>query len=437
MQVEREIERLDRRSQRFFRLFNLGWMAVSLASLIFSALNAFKNHPAYLHQWQGVAIVGLMAGVLSPFMWFTLGGQNKHHKHTTWPRPLAISLPYWGSFYIALTLLNILDRNFVWCYFIAVGVSFSFFQGWLLIALVFLVFLSYSNFLGILAWPLTHMQWGELSGNGLTFASLTIICLSIQHLMSERHARSCLLQQLSRTNEKLEEAHRQLAESAAREQELAVLRERTRLAREMHDTLGHALVLVSVKLEAAQRLRERDARRCAQEIEESKEIIRESMKELRASIANLRSPVLEREPACRALSRYARELARRANLRVSYDLHPNIEGLPEAIEETLWRVGQEALANIEKHAQAQNVLLHISRQDSQIFLKIVDDGLGLPANLCQNQQSYASPPGHYGLSGMWERVNNIHGHLRIHGNNDRGTVVEVTLPLVEEPLSPA
>ncbi|HLI71453.1 MAG TPA: ATP-binding protein, partial [Ktedonobacteraceae bacterium] len=154
----------------------------------------------------------------------------------------------------------------------------------------------------------------------------------------------------------------------------------------------------------------------------------------------LRSPALEREPACRALSRYAREMAQRVGLRVSYDLHPDIEGLPEPIEEALWKVGQEALANIEKHAQAHNVLLHMSCRDGHVFMKITDDGVGLPADLCQRQKeheiSYESPAGHYGLSGMWERVKNVHGRISIHSADEHGTVIEVTLPLVEAPLIP-
>ena len=95
------------------------------------------------------------------------------------------------------------------------------------------------------------------------------------------------------------------------------------------------------------------------------------------------------------------------------------------------------MANIEKHAQARNVLLHISRQDGQIFLKIEDDGIGLPENLCQHQENatgYQSPSGHYGLRGMLERAKNAQGHLSIHPGNERGTSIEVTLPLVETPL---
>src|SRR5207245_10921098 len=115
----------------------------------------------------------------------------------------------------------------------------------------------------------------------------------VQQLIGERFERNKLFKQLTQANGELEEAHRQLAQSVIQEQELAVLRERTRLAREMHDTIGHALVLISVKLEAAQRLRERDPERCNDELESTKQIARETMTALRASIADLPSRPLD------------------------------------------------------------------------------------------------------------------------------------------------
>lgn len=437
--MQEELTRLDRSFQRFFTFFNLGWLGISIVSLIFSAIGAFSDHPEYLHEWRGLVISGLALYIPLFFGWLILKGWRNTHRNYRWPPPLSFSLPYWSSLYLAVGLLNILDNSFVWSYFVVLGITFSMFARKIMLALVVLIFLSYCYFLGYFAWPLMNSNLGAIFGNAITFISLAIICLTIQHLITERYERTGLLEQLSRAHEELEAAHRQLAETAAQEQELAVLRERTRLAREMHDTLGHALVLISVKLEVAQRLRERDPQRCEQELEATKEIVRESMKELRASIANLRSPALEREPACRALSRYAREMAQRAGLRISYDLHPDIEGLPESIEETLWKVGQEALANIEKHARALNVLLHISRQNGQVFLKIADDGVGLPPGLCQHTEEepdhYESPTGHYGLNGIFERVKNAHGKLAIGPNGAQGTSIEVTLPLVETPLS--
>src|SRR6202030_797045 len=168
-------------------------------------------------------------------------------------------------------------------------------------------------------------DFGSLFGLGIAFFSFTAFAMLVQHLIGERYERNHLIQQLARVHSELEEAHRRLAESVAQEQELAVLRERTRLAREMHDTVGHALVLISIKLEAARRLRERDPQRCDRELEATGEIARATMNDLRASIANLRSPAFVREPASRALASYARDMAQRAGLRVTYDLHPDIE----------------------------------------------------------------------------------------------------------------
>lgn len=436
--MQAEMERLDRRFKRFFLLFNLGWMTVSICSLTFSLIGALSEHPEYLYEWRGLAMLVLTCNVPATFAWLQMVGQRHQREDTPWPPPLFIALFFWGNLYITSTLLCLLNNNFVWTYFTALGITYSSFPSKKMVFPVILIFLSYCYFLSYFAWPLIHSDWGALFGTGITFLSLTIVCVTIQYLISERFQRQHLLQQLARTNEELEEAHRRLAQTTMQEQELAVLRERTRLAREMHDTLGHALVLVSVKLEAAQRLRELDPSRCEQELETTQGIVRDSMKELRASIANLRSPALERESACRALSRYAREMAQRCELHVSYDLFPDIEGLPESVEETLWKVGQEALANIEKHAQARNVLLHISRQDGQIFLKIADDGVGLPKDLStQPQGNTRSPTGHYGLSGMHERVKNAQGQLSIHSNDPQGTTVEVTLPLVETPPLPA
>jgi signal transduction histidine kinase len=254
-----------------------------------------------------------------------------------------------------------------------------------------------------------------------------------QRLMEERFERNSLVKQLAQRNSELEQAHRQLAQSVAQEQELAVLRERTRLAREMHDTIGHALVLISVKLEAAQRLRERDPERCDRELESTKQIARETMTALRASIANLRSPELERERISEAISRTARELAQRTGLHVTCAIQADIDLLSEAIEETLWKVSQEALTNIEKHAHASNVQVRISRQDGQLLLHIHDDGIGLPQSVYQPEKdgnlAYNGSNGHYGLRGILERVEAVGGHLTLHSKKEQGTTIEVDLPL--------
>ncbi len=257
-------------------------------------------------------------------------------------------------------------------------------------------------------------------------------------MIAERFKRNKLLEELTQTHNELAEAHQRLADTAAQEQELAVLRERNRLAREMHDTLGHALVLVTVKLEIAQRLRERDPERSNHELAATQQIVRESMNELRASIANLRSPALEHEPVCNALRRLVDEMAQRTGIHATYELQPDISSFPEQVEETLWKVGQEAIANVEKHAQASNVLLRVSHQEGTLHMILEDDGVGLPHECSRykanGQTAYTSPVGHYGLNGMAERVAHIGGTLSLKPGAKHGTVVEVVLPLIEVPL---
>ena len=186
-----------------------------------------------------------------------------------------------------------------------------------------------------------------------------------------------------------------------------------------------------MKLEAAQRLRTRDPERCDQELESTKEIARGTMTTLRASIANLRSPALEREQLCPALRRSADELALRTGLHVTCLLPAEAENLSEAVAETLWKVSQEVLTNIEKHAQASNVEIEICRQETQLYMRIHDDGIGLPSAFChlhQEEEPFADK-GHYGLRGIRERVEAIGGQLALQSAQGQGTTVEIRLPL--------
>jgi len=439
--VQTEIEQGNKRFWRSFSRMNIVWITISLITIIIAAKSTFQAHPAYLHDWHLFAVAALSLLVLGIYFLALFHWTIFKNRVLAWPPPLSLALPFWFGLFTGFTLLSLIDNSFSWGFFIVMGLSFAMFATWRLIIAICMVFVTFCLFQGILTTPLSKIDFGALFGLGIAFFSFTAFAMVVQRLINERYARNSLIEQLARTHSELEEAHHRLAASVAQEQELAVLRERTRLAREMHDTVGHALVLISIKLEAARRLLERDPQRCERELEATGEIARATMNDLRASIANLRSPALEREPAGHALASYAREMAQRAGLHVTYDLHPDIEGLSAPVEETLWKVGQEALTNVEKHAHAHNVTLHISRHDGSILMRISDDGVGLPPELRQchenDDHTCASPQGHYGLSGIYERVASIGGHLSL-GSTDSstssGTIIEVALPLVEAPL---
>lgn len=143
--------------------------------------------------------------------------------------------------------------------------------------------------------------------------------------------------------------------------------------------------------------------------------------------------MLQHERIDLALSHAAQEFARRSNLHITCTFQADIDLLPAAIEEALWKVSQEAFTNIEKHAHASHVQVCISRQDEKLLMQIHDDGIGLPPALDQSQQEgspvYNSPSGHYGLRGMRERIEALGGCLTLHAGKEQGTTLDVELPL--------
>src|SRR5215472_7147038 len=253
------------------------------------------SNPIYLHDWRGAVSILLTAVVfllyvIPIFMSMKL----------VWPVPWYFAVSIWSGMYLATFLLSLIDRAFLWDFYIVFSVSIALFVGWRAVLAVSITALTMFAFQGLLIWPPNSGTILAIAGQALILGSITGLVMLFQSLMRERFERMRLVNQLAQRNSELEEAHQLLSQSVAHEQELAVLRERTRLAREMHDTLGHALVLISVKLEAAQRLRERDPERCDRELESTKEIARETMTALRASIADLRSPTLEHEQISQA-----------------------------------------------------------------------------------------------------------------------------------------
>lgn len=221
---------------------------------------------------------------------------------------------------------------------------------------------------------------------------------------------------------KLEAAQKELELARQRDAELATLRERERLARDLHDSLGHALVALSVQLEAIQRLYKVDPEKASAQVDELKRLTRASMDDLRRSLAGLRAPGLGERQLREALQSLSVDVAQRAYLAIACHIHDDANQLSPAHAETLWRVAQEALANIERHAAAHNADLRLEIDAQHATLTIKDDGRGLPPDA-------ENLPGHYGLRGMRERVEGLGGTLTLTGNGN-GSRVDVKLPIL-------
>ena len=221
----------------------------------------------------------------------------------------------------------------------------------------------------------------------------------------------------------LQHAHEQLQAGALRMEEMAVVEERNRLAREMHDTLGHRLTVASVQLEAAQRLCPTDAGRAAKMVGTVREQVQEALRELRATVATLRTPVEADLHLRSALRRLADQFEGATGMTVHRVLPEALPELPDAHRMALFRAAQEALTNVQKHAAATQVWLVLSLGEGAdaVSLLVSDDGNGVVAN----------GEGGFGLVGLRERADLLGGELHVEPRSGGGTQLSFRLPLGE------
>jgi signal transduction histidine kinase len=263
---------------------------------------------------------------------------------------------------------------------------------------------------------LARRSVGEWVFRVAVFASWMVMGLFIKRIDDISQGRAELIREL-------EAAKRELVLARDREIELATLRERERLARDLHDNLGHTLVTLTVQLEAAQRLLPVDLDRAAPLLEEMKALSRSGTEALRRSLANLRAPGLGDRPLAQAVKSLCADASRRTSLKIDCQMAAGADGLPPAVAEALWHVAQEGLTNVEKHAQAQHVVVSLSLQPQSAVLRVCDDGVGLPPDP-------ESKPGHYGLRGLRERVEGVGGTFLLTAAEPKGAVIEARVRLI-------
>jgi signal transduction histidine kinase len=256
-------------------------------------------------------------------------------------------------------------------------------------------------------------NWATAGMGVVVVATWFMVGMTLDRLFTVRAANEALIAELRASQEQLQHA-------AEQERELALLRERERLARDLHDVVGNALVLAAVKLEAAQRLARADRERACAELDATKHLLRRTMTELRAAVTSLRSAPGDDRPLDVALAEDARELTRDAGVRL-WLACPAIEGLTPAQDEALRRVAREALMNLDKHARASEVGVSLEDRDGRVTLEITDNGRGLPPDSTQ--------AGHYGLCGMRERMELVGGRLALLPRPGGGLCVRAELPL--------
>jgi signal transduction histidine kinase len=200
-------------------------------------------------------------------------------------------------------------------------------------------------------------------------------------------------------------------------QSLAVLEERQRLARELHDAVKQHIFANALLVRAASKQIERDPAAATQHLADAAALADQAQEELVALIAALRPVALMEGGLAHALQSYLADWSRRTG--ISADLHLQSErATPLDVEDTLLRVAQEALANVARHSHAETVEVRLAWDDAHVRLSVRDDGQGF---------DLARPARGLGLRGMRERVEAQHGQLLIT-SDATGTTVTATLP---------
>lgn len=248
-----------------------------------------------------------------------------------------------------------------------------------------------------------------------TFALLFTLVFTLLAASSEksRHEVLCLAGALT-------EANRQLREYAIQAEELAATRERNRLAREIHDSLGHFLTVINVQIEAALSLEPSEPARSRSALMKAQRLTQEGLQEIRCSVAALRSLPLDHKPLVEALRQLVED-SRAAGLATEMEILGAIRPNPPQAGLTFYRAAQEGLTNARKHGAATQVHLTLDYQSASLVKLIINDnGKG-----ATNPIDTASG---FGLLGLRERALLLGGEVRIQTSPQGGFTLELEIP---------
>ncbi|MFH7243462.1 MAG: PAS domain S-box protein [Spirulina sp.] len=236
---------------------------------------------------------------------------------------------------------------------------------------------------------------------------------------------ACLFEQVQADRQRLQELSTQLLDAQESE--------RRWLAQELHDEVGQALTAVKLNLQRLQRLMASDSDSAQAILEDGLHLADGALQQVRNLSLDLRPSLLDDLGLVPALRWYVSRHADRTGLAETLICDLQMPPLPAATETACFRIVQEALTNIARHAQARQATVRLARSDQYLRLTIQDDGVGFDSQAANHRQGGTS----LGLLGMAERAQHIGGQLSITARPGQGTTVELQAPLVEgDRLSP-
>ncbi|MBK1876140.1 sensor histidine kinase [Pelagicoccus mobilis] len=223
---------------------------------------------------------------------------------------------------------------------------------------------------------------------------------------------------LSRHRLKEQKQHRAMAESEF----TAILNERNRVAREIHDTLAQNIGAISVQLEMVRTDSRNLGETTQRHIQTAHKLARTALSDARETIWNMRSQVLEQHDLAGALDRIGNQLTEDTDISVSTQIAGERRRLAPVVENNLLRIGQEAITNACKHAQPKHIKVEIHYQKRRVELSVEDDGIGFDKDTVDNETQRS-----FGLVGIQERIELLDGEVTIQTALGQGTRISVSV----------
>jgi signal transduction histidine kinase len=215
---------------------------------------------------------------------------------------------------------------------------------------------------------------------------------------------------------RLAEANQKLRQYAAQVEQMATVQERNRLAREIHDGLGHYLTAINIQIKAAQAFVEQDPNQARTALENAQNLSQEALADVRRSISELRADPSTSSPLPARLQSLLDE-ARASGIRTELTVEGAPAPLSPQVDFTLYRVAQEGLTNVRKHASASQAKLRLAYTKHSLRLSVTDDGVGAEET-----------GGGFGLTGLQERVQLLGGTMQVDTAPGKGFTLSVEIP---------
>lgn len=230
--------------------------------------------------------------------------------------------------------------------------------------------------------------------------------------------------------EQIRQANAELVAARAKEKELTIAEERVRMARDLHDGLGHHLTALSIQLQAAEKMIGANPEQAAESVRNARGEVQAALKEVRQSVAALRETPVDIRNLPQAIAALVAETGQRNGLQGSFAQEGETADLSPAAAMTLFRAAQEGLTNVQKHATgARQISVRLVYTAERTCLTVENDGQAITVD-CQD------PSGGFGLAGLRERANLLGGSLECGPRAGGGFRLEITLPAEAGPEQP-